>query len=214
MTQTDDRPGTREKLAVEVRKSAHADEPAVCAALARAFDDDPMVNWMAAQDARRERRVLDAMALTLEMTKAHDEVYTTTQIHGGALWAPPGKWKLGALQQLMLVPRLTSVTTWKRIWPIMMGINALERKHPTRPHFYLFMLGVDTEFQGRGVGTELMRPVLERCDREGIPAYLESSKERNVPLYERNGFKVTEEFVVPSGGPKMWLMWREPLVRT
>jgi hypothetical protein len=55
-----------------------------------------------------------------------------------------------------------------------------------------------------------MRPVLERCDGEGVPAYLESSKERNVPLYERNGFRVTEEMVVPNGGPKIWLMWRDP----
>ena len=64
--------------------------------------------------------------------------------------------------------------------------------------------------QGRGAGTQLMQPVLQKCDKEGIPAYLESSKERNVPLYERNGFKVTKEMVVPAGGPKIWLMWRDP----
>ena len=43
-----------------------------------------------------------------------------------------------------------------------------------------------------------------------IPAYLESSKEKNVPLYERNGFKVTEVYTVPNGGPPIWLMWRDP----
>ena len=55
-----------------------------------------------------------------------------------------------------------------------------------------------------------MRPVLEECDRDGIPAYLESSKERNVPLYERNGFRVQRTVDVPSGGPRIWLMWRDP----
>jgi hypothetical protein len=43
-----------------------------------------------------------------------------------------------------------------------------------------------------------------------MPAYLESSKEINVPLYERNGFKVTEQMTVPNGGPPIWLMWRDP----
>ncbi len=90
------------------------------------------------------------------------------------------------------------------------GLAAIEKKHPHAPHWYLLGLGVDPDLQGKGIGTQLMAPVLERCDREGTPAYLESSKERNVPLYERNGFRVTEEFRVPNGGPPIWMMWRDP----
>ena len=89
------------------------------------------------------------------------------------------------------------------------GISAVEKKHPSAPHYYLMALGVDPDLQGRSVGTQLMRPVLDKCDAEHMPAYLESSKERNVPLYERNGFKVTETMVIPNGGPKIWLMWRD-----
>jgi GNAT superfamily N-acetyltransferase len=90
------------------------------------------------------------------------------------------------------------------------GLNAIEKKHPHEPHYYLMGLGVEPDLQGRGLGTKLMAPILERCDRDGIPAYLESSKEINVPLYERNGFKVTEQMTVPNGGPPIWLMWRDP----
>jgi ribosomal protein S18 acetylase RimI-like enzyme len=211
MTQTEERTSTREKLSVEVRKATAADVPQLTAVLARAFDDDPLVNWMVAQDKRRARRVFDSMDLTLrKMTMPHGEVYTTADVQGGALWTPPGKWKMGALQQLLLVPRMAGIATWKRLPKVMGGINGIEKKHPHQPHFYLFVLGVDTEMQGRGLGGQLMRPVLERCDREGIPAYLESSKEKNVPLYERNGFKVTEVYTVPNGGPPIWLMWRDP----
>ena len=211
MTEMQDQPRTRERLAVDVRKATLGDLPALTAALARAFDDDPLVNWMAARDSRRARRVYDAMDLSLrDLSFRHGEVYTTDGIHGGALWAPPGKWKMGLLQQLLLTPKMTRITTWRRLPAVMGGINAVEKKHPQRPHFYLFVLGTDTEHQGKGVGTQLMAPVLDRCDREGIPAYLESSKERNVPLYERNGFKVTEVFQVPNGGPPLWLMWRDP----
>jgi hypothetical protein len=52
--------------------------------------------------------------------------------------------------------------------------------------------------------------VLERCDRDGVPAYLESSKERNVVLYERHGFRVVEQLRLPKDGPPIWRMWREP----
>ena len=66
------------------------------------------------------------------------------------------------------------------------------------------------EQQGKGVGTALLRPVLEHCDAEGIPCYLESSKERNVPFYRRHGFEVVEEVSLPDDGPMLWTMWREP----
>lgn len=210
MTQTEQRSRSRDTLEVVVRKATRADSDHLNAVLARAFDDDPLINWMAAQDRRRARRVYDALGITMKISMPLGEVYTTDGIHGGALWAPPGKWKMGMLQQLLLAPSMARISTWRRLPKILGGINAVEKKHPHEPHYYLFVLGTDPEHQGRGVGTQLMQPVLERCDREGIPAYLESSKERNVPLYERNGFRVTEVFTVPNGGPPAWLMWREP----
>lgn len=211
MTQTEASPTRREPLQITVRKATRADTPALVATMARAFDDDPFINWMAAQDKRRARRVYDAMGVGVErLTMPHGEVYTTDEIQGGACWTPPGKFKLGMLQQLMLVPSMVKTTTWKRLLTVMGGMNEVEKKHPHEPHYYLLALGVEPELQGRSLGTQLMAPVLAKCDAEGMPAYLESSKEVNVPLYERNGFQVTEEFQVPNGGPKIWLMWRKP----
>ena len=71
------------------------------------------------------------------------------------------------------------------------------------------VLGVDPPRQGEGLGSALMQPVLELCDRERVPAYLESSKERNVDFYARHGFRVTSELRLPKG-PAMWPMWRNP----
>jgi GNAT superfamily N-acetyltransferase len=72
-------------------------------------------------------------------------------------------------------------------------------------------IGTDPPAQGTGVGTALMQSRLTQCDATGLPAYLESSKESNVPFYERHGFQVTKEITIPGGGPKLWLMWREPV---
>jgi len=211
MSQVETPPRSRERLAVNVRKATKLDVPQLKAVIARAFDDDPVINWMVAQDKRRAGRVYDALALYLDRVfMPNGEVYTTDGVHGGALWAPPGKHKVPVLRQLMMMPGLARASGMSRVRDGLAGMNAVEKKHPHEPHFYLGVLGTDPDHQGRGVGTELMRPVLERCDRERIPAYLESSKERNVPLYERNGFQVTEVFTIPRGGPPVWLMWRDP----
>ncbi len=85
----------------------------------------------------------------------------------------------------------------------------IDARHPTSPHMYLAVLGTDPSAQGRGIGSALLAPVLRQCDEDGVPAYLESSKERNVAFYARHGFRVREELPLPRG-PRMWLMWREP----
>lgn len=201
---------SREPIAARVRKVTPDDRKQLTAVMARAFDDDPIANWFAAQDQRRARRIYDFMDVSYRITAQGGELYTTDALQGAAYWAAPGKWKMGTVQELMLLPAMVRTATWRRVPAIMGGLNAIEKKHPHEPHYYLLALGVEPDLQGHGLGTQLMAPVLERCDKERVPAYLESSKERNVPLYERNGFKVTEELVVPNGGPKIWLMWRDP----
>jgi ribosomal protein S18 acetylase RimI-like enzyme len=90
------------------------------------------------------------------------------------------------------------------------GWLALERRHPAEPlHYYLAVLGTDPDQQGRGLGSRVMRPVLDQCDSDGLGAYLESSKERNIDFYARHGFRVLEE-VRLLRGPSMWKMWRDP----
>ena len=61
---------------------------------------------------------------------------------------------------------------------------------PSEPHWYLPVIGVDPAYQGRGLGRALMAHACERCDRDGVPFYLESSNPRNIPLYQRHGFEV------------------------
>lgn len=210
MTQADAPARTREPLDANVRKATSADRSRLTAVMARAFDDDPLANWFAAQDKRRARRILDFMDVAYQITSPHGEVYTTDDLEGGALWTPPGKFKMGFLQQMRLMPAMVRTATLRRIPTVVSGLNAVEKKHPHEPHYYLLALGVEPDLHGRGLGTALMAPVLQKCDTERVPAYLESSKEKNVPLYERNGFKVTEQIDIPNGGPPIWLMWRDP----
>jgi ribosomal protein S18 acetylase RimI-like enzyme len=86
----------------------------------------------------------------------------------------------------------------------------MERAHPrSPPHWYLAVLGTEPELQGRGLGSAVLAPVLEQADRDGVAAYLESSKESNIAFYARHGFRVSGEVRLPRG-PKLWPMWRDP----
>jgi N-acetylglutamate synthase-like GNAT family acetyltransferase len=92
---------------------------------------------------------------------------------------------------------------------VLRGLRAVEALHPAEPHWYLAVLGIEPERQGEGNGGALIQPVLEDCDRQEVPAYLETARERNVDFYTRHGFRVTDELELPDG-PPVWLMWRDP----
>lgn len=210
MTQTHvDGASAEQREPLQVRRARPAEKEQILATIARAFDDDPFVNWAVAQDKRRAARVYEFMAMAYRIHAPHNEIYTIDGVPGAAFWAPPGKGKLNPFQQLRLIPMMRSAVTLRRIPSVSKTFAAVEKKHPDEPHWYLSVLGVEPDSQGQGIGTALMRPVLEMCDRDGTLAYLESSKEQNVPLYERNGFTVTEIFQIPDG-PPIWLMRREP----
>jgi ribosomal protein S18 acetylase RimI-like enzyme len=196
----------------DIRKIAGDDVPSVARALARAFEDDPVMSWVFRDETQRLARLERAFELFMRrIWLPEGECYTTDRRIGAALWLPPGKWHLGVLAQLRLLPALISVTG-SNLPRLFAALNTIEKKHPKQPgHYYLAVLGIEPEHQGRGFGGALMQPVLGRCDRERIPAYLESSKRRNIALYERHGFRVVEELKLPKDGPPIWRMWRDPL---
>jgi ribosomal protein S18 acetylase RimI-like enzyme len=91
---------------------------------------------------------------------------------------------------------------------VLMQVGALmEEFHPKEPHWYMPMIGVDPSRQGQGYGSALLKAALKHCDADGLPAYLESSSPRNVPLYERHGFEVIGE-IKPGDHPGITPMYR------
>ena len=196
---------------VAVRKVAPADLKKVADLMGRAFDDDPVLNYMVKPDARRAQRIRMMMDLGLrKLTFPFGETYVAEGFEGAALWNPPDGRPHGLLNDLSMLPTMIRVAGAGRLPRVIAALQEMDKKHPRQPHYYLLGIGVEPELQGRGIGTQLMAPVLERADREGMPAYLESSKEKNLPLYQRNGFEVVERVDLPRGGPSAWLMWREP----
>lgn len=194
------------------RRAIDEDVGSLVEVLGRAFHDDPVACFMFATDRRRRRGLRRFFGIQLRhMYMADGEVWTTDDLAGAALWAPPGKPKPGWRDLWHLSPLLRELVFLGRRLPDAANLLAeVDRRRPRQPHWYLATLGTEPARQGKGVGSALLSPVLERCDQEGLPAYLESSKERNLAFYGRHRFEVTGSFDAPGGGPRLWFMWREP----
>jgi ribosomal protein S18 acetylase RimI-like enzyme len=196
-----------------VRLAGRTDVPTLAAVLGRAFHDDPVMIWIIPDDEQRRRRLPMMFAILLRRYylahRATDLVADGRTVLGGAMWAPPGGWLPSAWRQLAALPSLAYAL--RRRLPVASAASTeLARVHPRHPHWYLVGIGTDPPVQRRGVGGELLRSRLTRCDAAGVPAYLEASKESNVGYYERFGFSVTEEVKIPRGGPTLWPMSRRP----
>ncbi len=195
-----------------MRPLTAGDVPAVVDMLVRTFDDDPVATFMFAGQ-RRRRRGLHSF-FTSQIRRQYlpgGQVYTTADRAGVAVWGAPDRARHGLLELVQLLPTAPFLASGHTVHALRL-LFEIEARHPKEPHWYLATLGTDPDYQGRGIGSTLLSDMLARVDEEGMPAYLESSKERNVPLYARFGFEVVEEFRSAEGSPTIWRMWREPRV--
>jgi ribosomal protein S18 acetylase RimI-like enzyme len=194
----------------EVKDAAETDIDGVADSLVSAFHDDPVMLHMFPNDKGRERKLRALFLSESRRALTRGALHTTAggTAQGGAIWMAPNKWKTGGVELLGQIPLLIRMGLGSTSRALGV-LGKMEKVHPEEPHWYLAVLGTATEHQGKGVGSALIAPVLTKCDAEGIPAYLESSKESNIPFYRRHGFEVTDEISVKNG-PTLWPMWRDP----
>lgn len=193
---------------VSVKKAGPDQSAVVGEILADAFNGDPVVTWICSDPEYPKW----AWPLAVPFFLPHKEVYVTEDRLGAALWLPPGV-------ELRMSPSLAVLCdAWRRfgfgsIFRYFQFISTSGKHHRKDRHYYLFAIGVRSASKGRGVGSALLRHVLQKCDQENVGAYLENSNPRNMPLYQRHGFEIRGEVALPRNGPPLWLMYRQPVDR-
>jgi ribosomal protein S18 acetylase RimI-like enzyme len=194
---------------MRVSRAQETEVPVLARMLAKAFFDDPVSIW-ACRHARLRPAMLERFYVArLRQLIDEREVWTAPGAASAALWAPPGRWRTTPREDLALTRSLLHPRLIARLPIVVRGLLGIERNHPLAPpHWYLAVLGTDPAAQGQGLGSAVLGPVLEQCDADGVGAYLESSKERNIAFYARHGFRVTRELHLPRG-PTIWAMWRD-----
>jgi ribosomal protein S18 acetylase RimI-like enzyme len=170
-----------------------------------AFSTDPMTRWSFPR-AQQYLTVMPQMVRAFGgRAFASGNADVVEGFRGAALWLPPGvepdSERLTELMQEHAEPSVREDA--KGVF------EAMEQYHPKRPHWYLPLIGVDPAAHNQGHGSALLAHALSRVDRDGMPAYLESSNPRNITLYQRHGFEILGTIQVGSS-PRLVPMLRQP----
>lgn len=183
------------------------------AALARAFDEDPVSLHLYPHPRRRRVALRGFFGAAMRDALGFGEVWAAfdgTTLVGVAAWLPESAFPTSRVRELkQIVGAAPSLLTPSTVVAGLRFLAYLQRVHPRGPHWYLGVVGVEPKHQSRGIGGRLLTPVLERLDAQAVPAYLETSTEANVAWYSRKHFEVRAELHPFEGGPRMWAMWRD-----
>ncbi|MEG3631029.1 GNAT family N-acetyltransferase [Streptomyces poriticola] len=202
-------------MGVAIRTAGQGDRDQVVRLLDGAFQHDPVSSWVFPGEEYRRATHPRLMAAFTDAVLADGRIDLTEDGSACALWLPVPAGDHGdggdgagpeddgpAMVRREVDPDNERVELIGRLTA---GI------HPSdRAHAYLWMIGVAPERQGEGLGTTLIESALDRCDREGLPAYLEASNADSRRLYQRLGFDLVGRPLQLPDGPLMWPMWREP----
>ncbi|HEY9218608.1 MAG TPA: GNAT family N-acetyltransferase [Phenylobacterium sp.] len=188
---------------IQVRAAAESDREALLDVLLLAFSGDPCLRYTL---ARPEHLLKGFRGLATGLGGggfATGGAYITEDAAAGALWLPPGVESDGeAIGKV-----IGELVTEEKAPVLEQVVEGMGRHHPHEPHWYLAMIGVDPVRQGEGLGSAVLKAGLARCDADGLPAYLESSNPKNIPLYERHGFEVLG-VIQPGDFPPLYPMLR------
>ncbi len=198
-----------------VREAAPSEVRLLSACLAEAFEGEPVTEWIGARhlNRRSRRQLMFMLDLEVQVFPNGGSAVTADDGHRGlagvCLSLPPGRWEMPKTLDGRTTARFLRAYGFKLPRVIRMQ-RAMAERHPSEPHYYYRWIGVRPRLRGQGLGSALMRPTLDRCDNERLPAYLEASSELSTALYQRLGFVHQGVLQLPDGGPKLWPMWRPP----
>jgi GNAT superfamily N-acetyltransferase len=193
---------------IEVRTAGPERLAALAAVFGRAFVDEPMMRWPLGEPGNPVDRFTRCFAYCLEEVLPLGMVWEVGDAAGAAIWFPPGasaSWETHPWDQ----PRIGALADdggvrYDAFW------GWVEAHSPAEPMWQLDSIAVDPIRQGQGFGAALIAAGLARARADGVGAFLSTGTARNVPIYGRCGFRVSEEAPAPGGGPRIWFMRWDP----
>jgi ribosomal protein S18 acetylase RimI-like enzyme len=181
------------------------DRTRVFGAIVLAFASDPVVRWTWPDPQIYLTYFQEFINVFGGKSFDHGTAHSVAGFLGGALWLPPGvqpdEDRLVGLMERSVDP--------KRLQVVYVMLERMAGYHPSEPHWYLPLIGVEPAKQRREYGSVLLRHALDRINREGHIAYLESTNIANIPLYQRHGFEVVGTIQVDDA-PPLFPMVRRP----
>jgi GNAT superfamily N-acetyltransferase len=176
-------------MAIDLVEENSAGVESAVAALTLAFVRDPIMRWFYPEAESYLAHFPGFMRAFGGPSFGAETAWMSDDQGGASLWFPPNVHPDGES-----IGKHVFSTVDERKREALEGLlEQMDAYHPKEPHWYLAVIGVDAAHQGKGLGAKLIQVALEKCDREGLIAYLESSNPANISLYERHGFEVVGE---------------------
>lgn len=198
----------------DVDRMKQGDQSAVIGALGRAFYDDPLFGYFVPDAISQTKALLTFMGASVVDATPFGEIWiakTAGKVACAAVWLPPGTYPRSVRRDLSTNLRglPTFIRSGRRIRGAVRLLTAVDKAHHDvkEPHYYLGILGTDPLYQRTGAGSAALQPILDRCDSEGVAAYLETQKEENLAYYGRHAFELVQKLDV-AGVPPVWTMLR------
>ena len=186
----------------------------VASMLARAFVGDPFPALLADDPSTRLEASRWAFMVFARYGMAFGEVWAIGDLDGAAIWwAPPyvdPNDERAAIVGMADGQAVLGDAAWERFLAFGELTSEVHHLSVTGPHWYLNVIGVAPEAQGRGLGSALLTSMCDRLDRERLPAYLDTGTAENVALYQRHGFVVAAERLEVTSGVVIRGMRRDP----
>ena len=186
--------GTRIANEPKIVTATSSDEPRAISTIAIAFSADPAARWLYPRAERYLEHFPQFVRAFGGNAFADGTADCVADFCGVALWLAPN----AQSDEAAVVGVLEKSVDKGRLPEVFNLLEQMGRFHPSEPHWYLPLIGVDPGAQSRGLGSALLHRAVAVCDRERAPAYLESTSPRNSSLYERFGFKAVGRIKTPS----------------
>jgi len=187
-----------------IRAAQPIDRPRLVDTIARAFESDPAARWMYPHAADYWQSFPTLIEALGGRAVDHGTAFCADEFAGAALWLPPD---VNPDEAALVALIETSVDARLKDAAFTM-FEQMAHYHPREAHWYLPFIGVPPEHQGNGVGAALLERALAGCDRDRLPAYLEATSPKSVPLYRRHGFEVVAVIEAGSSAPPIYPMVR------
>jgi len=181
--------------------------------LASAFHDDPLQMHVFPDPEERAQRSPAQFSALVRQGSLFGEVFAIEGMTGISAWMPPGQvttFEQASQAGFQQLPRLMGNAAFERLGRVLDYLSDAHRQGLPAEHWYLVIVGVRPELQGRGHGQALLAPIMTRADAAGTSICLDTAQPRVKPFYERLGFRPAIETVDPTSGLRLWTYRRDP----
>lgn len=174
-------------------RAVYTDKKQVVNILTNSFADNKSVNYIIKQDKRKLQRLKALMEYSFDICYRHGDIFLSDNRQGCALILIPER-RQTTLQSILLDIKLVITTIgFGNISKAIKRESRIKAIHPKGSIYYLWFIGVNTDVRNKGIGSSLLREVIQEGQNKGRTICLETSTLKNIPWYEKHGFNIYKE---------------------